>query len=223
MRDLERQGHEKFGGTISYTVLVFGSGRRYEGHGFGRQGTHTKDRNGKSVGICCAGNYMSRKPSAALLMGIAQTLVDLERAGLLAGHHLSGGHKDVRATDCPGDRLYARIAEINELADAIAAGTAATPRPTAAETLDLTDLAGDDMTQQIRAKGGNGEISVTNGVLRRRVGGAELRSLVAAGLVDEHLVEVSQATYDAIPVYPPVIDAKALAKALARERSLIPT
>lgn len=45
-------------------------------------------------------------------------MVAAHKAGLATTHRLNGGHRDVKSTECPGDKAYARIGEINRLAEA---------------------------------------------------------------------------------------------------------
>ena len=49
MRSLEQIGQNRFGAGISYNVIVFPSGRAYQGVSFNRRGTHTGSRNSLPV------------------------------------------------------------------------------------------------------------------------------------------------------------------------------
>lgn len=87
----------------------------YEARGFGVQGGHTLGHNSISHGICVMGNFETTLVQQNLLVRIAE----LVRHGHGRGWWpvgFTGGHRDVRATKCPGANLYRRIDEINRLA-----------------------------------------------------------------------------------------------------------
>lgn len=101
---------------IAYSFLVDRDALTvYEGRGAGIRGGHTFGHNTISHGLCVMGNFEVSSPSNALVARIA----DLVRHGHGRGWwpaQLSGGHRDVRATACPGHNLYGEITEINRLA-----------------------------------------------------------------------------------------------------------
>ncbi len=100
---------------IAYNFLISGSGTIYEGVGAGILGTHTKGHNWSSHAICVLGNYNVAEPTVASL----DAVVALIRHGHLEGwwpDQLTGGHRDVSATSCPGGSLYSKIPAINQLA-----------------------------------------------------------------------------------------------------------
>lgn len=103
---------------IGYSFLIDPDSLEiFVGRGAGVLGAHTGGRNSISHGICVLGNYETETPSSALLTRIAA----LVRFGHEQGwwpNAFTGGHKDVTSNACPGDRLYARIPEINRLAGA---------------------------------------------------------------------------------------------------------
>lgn len=116
MRHLEQIGQDRFGAGISYTWLVFPSGRIYEGHGVDRQGTHTGGRNDRARAACLVGNYEGAAPTVAQLRAVAWLLQHEHAADHRTSLALSGGHCDLKATKCPGAAAYALIPEINRLA-----------------------------------------------------------------------------------------------------------
>ena len=68
---------------------------------------HAGRANADSIGVCFAGNYMNDEPTAAMLATYAR-LVSVIEAHL--GRQVTVvGHRDVGATACPGDRLYAAL------------------------------------------------------------------------------------------------------------------
>ncbi|MCP5035017.1 MAG: peptidoglycan-binding domain-containing protein [Actinomycetia bacterium] len=101
---------------IAYSFLIDpADGTVYEGRGAGIRGGHTFGHNSSSHGICVLGNF----EVSALPAGLVVTVAQLVRHGHGRGwwpSQLSGGHRDVRATACPGHNLYAQISEINRLA-----------------------------------------------------------------------------------------------------------
>lgn len=128
MRVLERIGQQRFGRGISYSFVIFPSGRIYMGLGASRIGAHTGNRNSTSLGVCFAGNYDNNRPTAAAEATYAEMLRDFHRAGILRHPRTAGGHKDAPGhawNACPGRYLHPRLPAIN----AAAARAVATPVP----------------------------------------------------------------------------------------------
>ena len=87
----------------------------YEGRGAGVSGGHTFGHNFISHGICVMGNFETVVPADGLISQIGA----LVRHGNLEGWWpsiLTGGHRDVRPTLCPGENMYVQIDEINRRA-----------------------------------------------------------------------------------------------------------
>lgn len=101
---------------IAYSFLIDrNSATVYEGRGAAVRGGHTFGHNTISHGICVMGNFEISSVSAVVVTRVAE----LVRYGHGRGWwpaQLSGGHRDVRATACPGANLYNQISEINRLA-----------------------------------------------------------------------------------------------------------
>lgn len=116
IRQLEGIGQSRFKGGISYTFAVCESGRVFEGHGVGRIGAHTKGRNTGAAGIVLVGNYQGRPPTRRQLEAVAALLVHGVDAGWWRLRTITGGHRDVVATGCPGDEAYPLIGTMNALA-----------------------------------------------------------------------------------------------------------
>lgn len=120
VRQLEQIGHSRFGGGISYTFCVTPAGLVFEGHGVGRLGAHTYGHNLTGRGIVLVGDYTSREPTSAQLDAVGWLLHTGHAAGWWLAPRLTGGHRDVKATGCPGDAAYALIPEMNRRAAALA-------------------------------------------------------------------------------------------------------
>lgn len=116
MRLLEEIGEKRFGGGISYTWCIPPSGRIYEGHSVDRQGAHTGGLNDVARAICLIGRYQDDEPTPAQIQSIAWLLQHNVAKGWTKTAALTGGHRDVKATECPGDLAYAAIDDINQLA-----------------------------------------------------------------------------------------------------------
>lgn len=119
MRILERIGQQRFGGGISYSFVIFPSGRIYMGLGASRIGAHTGGRNSISLGVVFAGNYENSRPTSAAESTYAELLQGLRRIGVLRSARTNGGHRDAPNHSwnaCPGKHLHARLPAINRIA-----------------------------------------------------------------------------------------------------------
>lgn len=116
IRDLEEIGEARFGKGISYTRLITPTGLIFEGHGIDRVGSHTADHNTVACGYCLVGNYEVSKPTAEQLLALAWLLQHDYGLGWLSFKKITGGHRDLKATACPGKYAYAQISYVNSLA-----------------------------------------------------------------------------------------------------------
>ncbi len=87
----------------------------YQGRGAGVLGGHTFGRNSISHAICVMGNFDVTSVSDDLIDKVAEVVAHGHQLGWWPSM-FTGGHRDVRATSCPGDNLYAQIDEINRRA-----------------------------------------------------------------------------------------------------------
>lgn len=129
MRRIESIGQQRFGRGFSYNLAVMPSGRVYVGCGVRRVGTHTGGRNTRALGIVLVGDYSKHEPSPQMSDALVEVLRDAKRLGWLRDARLSGGHRDVKATGCPGDRAYRLIADVNRRAAGAVPSPAPTPEP----------------------------------------------------------------------------------------------
>lgn len=115
---------------IGYNWLVDGNGVVYQGRAFamdGRKdviGAHAGGFNTNSMGVCVIGNYMTIQPTDPARGALHEVLAwKADERGIdpqgKARHPATGrtlptvqGHRDVTATSCPGNALYAQLSDI---------------------------------------------------------------------------------------------------------------
>ena len=131
MRELEAIGHSRFATPaapnfgISYNVLVFPSGRAYQGVSFNRRGAHTGGHNSTVRSICYVGNFENDKPTDKAL-ATGRAIIAEGRGRWWEKGAPVKGHRDYAATACPGRNLYS---ELDYLADGKAPSNPAEPLP----------------------------------------------------------------------------------------------
>lgn len=91
---------------IGYHFLVGPSGTVYEGRGLGRNGAHAPGHNSTSYGVCLLGNFNDRLPPPSQMDGLKALCRWLVASTVVTPNPHILGHRDVRATACPGDALY---------------------------------------------------------------------------------------------------------------------
>lgn len=136
MRQLEDIGQSRFSRGISYNVLVFPSGRAYQGVSFSRRGTHTGGHNSTVRSVCFVGNFEHDKPTPAALATAAAIIAE-GRGELWRRDAPVKGHRDYKDTECPGDHLYAHL---DDLAAGKPSPTAPKPTAPAQEDYDMDKL-----------------------------------------------------------------------------------
>lgn len=145
IQTIDRIGAERFGWNYGfpYTFGVTPVGRIYAGHNINKQGAHTGGRNSFARAICLVGNYERDDPPDAMLHAVAWLVSHGFERGWWQHNRLTGGHRDVKATACPGIKAYRRIDDINRMA--------AEPRPMEDDMQfsdRFTDWAGNSQTFQ---------------------------------------------------------------------------
>ena len=131
VRRLEAIGAARFGSVygLSYTFVVTPAGLIFEGHNLSKLGAHTQGHNTIGRAICLVGNYSERDLTPAQMDAVVWLLRHGEAAGWWTRAALSGGHRDTKQTECPGNRAYAAIGEINRRARERVAPTTSAPSP----------------------------------------------------------------------------------------------
>lgn len=163
MRALERVGFQRFGHAghgISYNVVVFPSGRAYQGVSFNRRGAHTDGRNSVVRSIAFAGNYTTTAPTAAALETAARIIAEGAGKWVVKGAPIRG-HRDIKATACPGNRVYERLSWLKNRSQELTTGSpkpapkpvpkkpAAKPKPKT-KKLDVDGLFGRDTIERFQ-------------------------------------------------------------------------
>lgn len=105
MHNLDRIARSRGFAGISYSYVIFQSGRIYEGRGKGVEGAHTIGYNDTSYGVAAAGNYEEATPTKAMIDAYRW----LRRDYLGLGSKPVRPHSAVYATACPGKNLRAYI------------------------------------------------------------------------------------------------------------------
>ncbi|MEX0429692.1 FG-GAP-like repeat-containing protein [Nocardioides sp. DS6] len=123
---------------IGYNFLIDKFGRIWEGRygGVARPvvGAHTENYNDYGFGVSAIGNFETAKPTSALIQaegaifawklslhGVNANATNV-RIGKKVFPHAIEGHRDTKATACPGKYLYARIPDIRTIAASLQKG-----------------------------------------------------------------------------------------------------
>jgi hypothetical protein len=151
VRQIDRIGQNRFRSGIPYTFAITPAGLVFEGHSIGRVGAHTQGHNTRGAGIVLVGNYDTAAPPRPML----DALVWLLRHGVTRGWWkrpaLNGGHRDTKATACPGRHAYPLISQVNAEAAGPAPSPAPSPSPAPAPSGPRLDVDGIRGPATIRA------------------------------------------------------------------------
>ncbi|XP_037922208.1 peptidoglycan-recognition protein LB-like isoform X2 [Hermetia illucens] len=94
---------------VGYTFLIGGDGNVYEGRGFNVVGAHAPGYNDKSVGICLIGDWRTELPTEKMLEATHKLIEYGISSGYIVKDYKLLGHRQVKETECPGDRLFGEI------------------------------------------------------------------------------------------------------------------
>ena len=98
--------NEKNWAAIGYHFLIGKDGKVYEGRPARYQGAHTSTQNENNLGISVIGDFMRKQPNARQLATLRALLDDKRRQYGVSRSRIYG-HRDLHASQCPGDALYA--------------------------------------------------------------------------------------------------------------------
>ena len=123
VRQVEAIGVSRFG-IMSYSYLYHPPSRQwYVGAGT-TVGAHTGGQNSTSLGLSVIGNT-NNDPVPHFAQDLAELLEWLQVRGIVAqGEQPTGGHRDTKATACPGNNAYNQIPEARRI---LASGGGSTP------------------------------------------------------------------------------------------------
>lgn len=116
MRELQQIAFSRGFQDVSYSFVIFPSGRIYKGRGWGVVGAHTEGSNSVTHAFCFVGNFESDRPTKKALESAAH----LHRVGIRSGHIRRGGfikgHREApgAATACPGKNLVSKLDTIRK-------------------------------------------------------------------------------------------------------------
>lgn len=91
---------------VGYNFLVGGDGRVYEGRGWDYVGAHTFKYNRISICIAFIGNFDRNMPTQAQLRAGQLLMAEGVRLEKLSPNYQIYGHRQLIATQSPGDNLF---------------------------------------------------------------------------------------------------------------------
>ncbi|XP_034480254.1 peptidoglycan-recognition protein LC-like isoform X5 [Drosophila innubila] len=94
---------------IGYNFLIGGDGLVYEGRGWDDQGAHTRGYNVDSIGISFIGTFIQIWPTEYQLRACQLLLEEGVRLKKLVPNYKLYGHRQLSATESPGELLYGII------------------------------------------------------------------------------------------------------------------
>lgn len=115
MRAIERIGIERFG-IFSYSWAYHRPSRSLLTGAGDTIGAHTAGRNSRSLGLVLIGNYDVHPLDDIAVQDLGEALRWLVHTGRLTPDFVLRGHRDHKATACPGKHAYARLGDIRAAA-----------------------------------------------------------------------------------------------------------
>lgn len=116
MRELQGIAFSRGFADISYSFVIFPSGRVYRGRGWGVVGAHTEGSNSITHAFSFVGNFESLRPTKDALEAAAALHRRGVKHGKIRKEGFIKGHRDApgAATACPGIHLYNRLPFIRD-------------------------------------------------------------------------------------------------------------
>lgn len=111
MRAVERIGVQRFG-RFSYSFAYHRPSRSLLVGAGDTIGAHTAGRNSRSLGLVLIGNYDTLPLDDIAVQDLGEALRWLVHTGRLRPDFVLRGHRDHKATACPGKHAYARLGDI---------------------------------------------------------------------------------------------------------------
>jgi hypothetical protein len=149
---------------IGYHFLVDEQGVVYEGRKISIIGAHAGGANTGNVGIALIGSYESADPSAAQLSSTAKLVAEIaSKYNIPLSRNTVKGHREVgsTSTDCPGARVFAKLANI---IDAANNGSDEGADPNDNKIVDVEGYVYEDMDPNARVIGATVAIGNKTGV-----------------------------------------------------------
>jgi N-acetyl-anhydromuramyl-L-alanine amidase AmpD len=104
--------HNKGWADIGYHYLIGSDGTVYQGRQEKFQGAHAGASNNKyNLGIALIGDFTQQRPSSRQLEALESLISEKVRINNISPNNIYG-HKDLKATECPGPYLYMELQEI---------------------------------------------------------------------------------------------------------------
>ena len=105
------RSHQNLGWSgVGYHFIVRKDGSIELGRPVECVGAHAEGFNYCSIGIHVCGNFDMAEPTEAQINALPMLLADIcDAYGLTANDSIVMGHRDLMATDCPGNNLYKRM------------------------------------------------------------------------------------------------------------------
>ncbi|PSN44924.1 hypothetical protein C0J52_15019 [Blattella germanica] len=94
---------------ISYSFLVGGDGFVYEGRGWDGLGAFAYGYNNRSIGISFIGTFIKVLPPPQQIQAAKQLIVEGVRLGKISPNYKLLAHRQVSATESPGEAFYENI------------------------------------------------------------------------------------------------------------------
>lgn len=91
---------------IGYNFVVGGDGAVYEARGWDKEGAHTRGFNKKAICIAFVGTFIDVQPAARQLHAARQLIEEGLLNGKLSPDYTLYGHRQLIASESPGEQLY---------------------------------------------------------------------------------------------------------------------